>query len=200
MRSPLYRRAESESTRSGLVGDGATQEPRADFSPAEVRSGKDLYFAQSGNRSAGSVVYRRRAMDAGQSRIAIAVENVASVRLMSITLFPPGSVQTVHILERQSDGGWGYYNLTRTRASSSLLSGGFAPSRVNRAVTFYRSLEQDHGTFAAVRRLRFFNDLPFVEQRPIVVRCRNVRSGTATGSGRPRSSERTYASHRQSTA
>jgi hypothetical protein len=61
---------------------------------------------------------------------------VTSIRLTLITLFPPGSAQMVHILERQLDGGWGYYNLSRTRASSSFLSAGFESSYVNRAALY----------------------------------------------------------------
>jgi hypothetical protein len=114
--------------------------PRADFSPAELRSGKDLYFSQRDNRSSGEIIYRMRAIEVSPSRIVITDENVTGIRLLLATLFPPGAVQTVHILERQSDGGWGYYSLTRTRGNSSFLTGGFASSYVNRAIAFYRHI------------------------------------------------------------
>jgi len=116
------------------------KQPRPDFSASELRSGADLYFSQSDNRSSASVVYRMRAIEVRPDRVVIAQENVTSIRLLLITLFPPGSIETIHILERQPDGSWGYYSLTRTRASSSLLTGGFTSSYVNRSVAFYRHI------------------------------------------------------------
>jgi len=122
------------------VDGPAGKQRRVDFSAAELRSGRDLYYSQTDNRSAGQVVYRMHALEARPDRIVIAVENVTSIRLLLFTLFPPGSVQSLHFLERQPDGGWGYYSLTRTRANSSFLTGGFASSYVNRAAAFYRHI------------------------------------------------------------
>src|ERR1051326_5383847 len=81
-----------------------------------------------------------RILEAAPDRVAVSVENVTSIRLLLVTLFPPNGVQSVHILERQPDGGWGYYTLMRTRASSSFLTGSFASSYVNRAIAFYRHI------------------------------------------------------------
>ena len=127
-------------TSATAVDGPAGKQPRADFSAAELRSGRDLYYSQSDNRSAVPVVYRMRAIEVRPERIVIAVENVSSIRLLLFTLFPPGSIQSVHFLERQPDGGWAYYSLMRTRANSSFLTGGFASSYVNRAAAFYRHI------------------------------------------------------------
>ena len=127
-------------TSATAVEGSAGKQPRADFSISEMRSGKDLYFGQTDNRSAGIVVYRMRILEAAPDRVAVSVENVTSIRLLLVTLFPPNGVQSVHILERQPDGGWGYYTLMRTRANSSFLTGSFASSYVNRAVAFYRHI------------------------------------------------------------
>ena len=127
-------------TAASAVDGPAGKQPRADFSAAELRSGRDLYYSQSDNRSAGQVVYRMRAVEVRPDRIVIAVENVTSIRLLLLTLFPPGSIQSLHFLERQPNGGWGYYSLMRTRADSSFLTGGYASSYVNRAAAFYRHI------------------------------------------------------------
>ena len=127
-------------TAASAVEGPAGKQPRADFSAAELKSGRDLYYSQSDNRSAGQVVYRMRAIEVRPDRIVIAVENVSSIRLLLLTLFPPGSIQSLHFLERQPDGGWGYYGLMRTRADSSFLTGGFVSSYVNRAAAFYRHI------------------------------------------------------------
>jgi hypothetical protein len=127
-------------TAASAVDGPAGKLPRVDFSPAELLSGRDLYYTQSDNRSAGPVIYRMRAIEARPDRIVIAVDNVTGIRLLLFTLFPPGSIQTIHFLERQPDGGWAYYSLMRTRASSSFLTGGFTSSYVNRAAAFYRHI------------------------------------------------------------
>lgn len=118
----------------------ADQRARADFSPQELRSGKPVYFLQTDNRSTSGVVYRMSVLDAEADRMVVAIENVTGIRLLLLTLFPPGSVQTVDFLERQPDGGWGYYSLTRTRASSSFMTGGFLSSYVNRAAAFFHHI------------------------------------------------------------
>jgi len=127
-------------TSATAVEGPAGKQPRADISISEMLSGKDLYFRQTDNRSAGIVVYRMRVLEAAPDRVAVSVENVTGIRLLLVTLFPPNGVQTVHILERQPDGSWGYYTLMRTRANSSFLTGTFASSYVNRAIAFYRHI------------------------------------------------------------
>lgn len=131
----------SELVTSATAVEGpAGKRARADFSPRELLSRKPVYFSQTDNRSSGDIVYRMRVLEATPDRLVVAIENVTSIRLLLLTLFPPESVQTVDFLERQSDGSWGYYSLLRTRASSSFLTGGFQSSYVNRAVAFYRHI------------------------------------------------------------
>jgi len=113
---------------------------RSDFSVAEMKSGRDLYFAQRDNRSSGEVIYRIHVRQASADRIVVAIENVTGVRLLLLTLFPAGSLQTVYILERQSDDVWGYYSLGRTATSSSVFTAGFAASYANRAIAVYRHI------------------------------------------------------------
>jgi hypothetical protein len=111
---------------------------RADFGVTEMKNGRDLYFAQHDNRSSGVVVYRIRVLHASANRIVVAIENVTSVRLLLLTLFPAGSLQTVYIVEHQSGDVWNYYSLGRTGTSSSIFAGGFSASYANRAIAVYR--------------------------------------------------------------
>mgnify|MGYP003694575757 CR=1 FL=1 len=94
--------------------------PRPDFSLAEMRSGADLYFAQSENRRRR----RRRLPDAvrdfGPNRFVVAIENASPVSRHLVTLFNPGDLASVHFLERRGPGVWGYYGLAW--ASDSLVS------------------------------------------------------------------------------
>lgn len=112
---------------------------RADFMAAELRGGRDAFFVQHDSRSSGDVVYRMRVLERGADRIVIGTENVTPVRLMVVTLFQPGALQAVHILQRLSSGSWGYYGLSRTtQDGSNSLTGGHEASYVNRAAALYR--------------------------------------------------------------
>ncbi len=112
--------------------------PRSDFSLAEMRSGADLYFAQSENRAGGDVVYRMRVRDFGSNRLVVAIENASPVSRYLVTLFNPGDLASVHFLERRGPGIWGYYGLAW--AGDSLVSRLAVPeaSYVNRALALYR--------------------------------------------------------------
>jgi len=112
--------------------------PRPDFSLAEMRSDADLYFAQSENRAGGDVVYRMRVRDFGPNRFVVAIENASPVSRYLVTLFNPGDLASVHLLERRGPGVWGYYGLAW--AGDSLVSRLAVPeaSYVNRALALYR--------------------------------------------------------------
>jgi uncharacterized protein DUF6675 len=127
-------------TAARAVQDPAGKQPRADFALTELRPGNSIYFSQTDNRSSGTVIYKMTVLAAEPDRVVIGIENVSSIRLLLITLFPPGSVQTMDFMERQRDGSWGYYSLVRTRASSSMLTGTYLSSYVNRAVAFFRHI------------------------------------------------------------
>jgi hypothetical protein len=112
--------------------------PRPDFTLAEMRSGADLYFAQSENRAGGDVVYRMRVLYFGRDRFVVGIDNVSPVSRYLITLFNPGDLISVHFLERRGAGVWGYYGLAW--AGDSLVSRLAVPqaSYVNRALALYR--------------------------------------------------------------
>jgi hypothetical protein len=101
--------------------------PRPDFTLAEMRSGADLYFAQSENRAGGDV-----------DRFVVKIDNVSAVSRYLVTLFNPGDLASVHFLERRGQGLWGYYGLAW--AGDSLVSRLAVPqaSYVNRAIALYR--------------------------------------------------------------
>ena len=112
---------------------------RADFTAAELHGGQSLYFVQHDSRSSGDVVYRMRILESGPDRIVVATENVTPIRLMVVTLFQPGALQTVQILQRLSPTSWGYYGLSRTtQEGTSSLAGGHEASYVNRAAALFR--------------------------------------------------------------
>ena len=117
------------------------QHRRSDFSAAELRTGRNFYFVQHDSRTSGDVVYRLRVRESGPDHLVVQTENVTRIRLMVVTLFQPGALQTVHFLQQLSPTSWGYYSLSRTtEEGSSSLADGHAASYVNRAAAFYRLL------------------------------------------------------------
>jgi hypothetical protein len=113
---------------------------RPDFTAAEMKSRKVVYFLQDDSRSSGPVVYRLRLLESGPTRLVVQIENVSPVRIFMLTLFHPGDLQFVHYLEARSPGLWGLYSLMRTGRGASSLSSGHQASYVSRAVAFYRHI------------------------------------------------------------
>jgi len=111
---------------------------RADFKAAELAKGQAIHYAQSDNRSAGNCVYRERVLAADHERVMIETENLTPIKKMMITLYAPGDLQTLYIIERRAPGQWNFYSLTRTRMASSMLPTGSEASYINRSVAFYR--------------------------------------------------------------
>jgi hypothetical protein len=112
--------------------------PRPDFSAAEVRSGRILYFSQDDTRSTGTNVYAMTARAATAERLVMDIVNVSAVKLVFVTLFAPRSLVSAHRFERQADGSWGYRGLTAVR--DGLMIDGHEKSFVNRTAAYYRFL------------------------------------------------------------
>jgi hypothetical protein len=114
--------------------------PRTDFTATEIADGKDLFYAQSDNRSSGKVVYRIRVLEASPDRLRFEIENISLIKLWMVTLFGPGDLQSFHVLDRRSPTTWTYYGLSRTGLGANMLTGGHERSYENRAIAFYRFL------------------------------------------------------------
>jgi hypothetical protein len=113
---------------------------RADFSVDELKSGRNLYFAQADNRSSGKVVYRMRVSGFGPDRFIISVDNVTGVWLFILPLFAPGDLHSLYVLQRLSPDLWGYYGLSGIREGPSALLGSDRASLINRAAAIYRHI------------------------------------------------------------
>lgn len=113
---------------------------RGDFTLAEMKRGKDLYFAQQDNRTSEEVVYRMTVSGISPDGFTVAVENVTPVRSFMLTLFDPGDLQSVHFVKREASGLFRYYGLAF--AGESLASSLALPeaSYVNRALALYGHL------------------------------------------------------------
>src|SRR5204863_482294 len=68
----------------------------------------------------------------------LGVDNVTAVRAAGLTLFEPGSLQSVVFLERRGLGVWSFYDIIRAGDGSSALAASHEGSYVNRLVALYR--------------------------------------------------------------
>jgi len=121
-----------------LAGAEATPR-RADFTSDEMKENKVLYLEQADNLS-GRAIFRMHIAEASADRLVFDVENVSIMRYFFLTLFPPGEMQSIYFLDRESDNVWRYYSIARTGRNASRLTAGHDSSSINRAVAFYRSL------------------------------------------------------------
>jgi hypothetical protein len=123
---------------AAAVSDPIRQTPRPDFAVAEMISGNVLYFVQRDNRSSGDVLYAMRVREVGPDRLRLDIENASTLKLYLFSLYKPGELQTSFFIERLGADIWGFYSLSRSLNTPSLLPGDPVRSSANRAVAFYR--------------------------------------------------------------
>jgi len=124
---------------SHALSDATGDRRREDFSPGEMTEGKSLYFQQEDNL-VGKAIYRMHIRSASPDRLVFDTENTGTMRYLLLPMFPPGGMQSITFLDRESQDVWRYYSITRTSRNASLLIAGNEASSINRAVAFYRYL------------------------------------------------------------
>jgi hypothetical protein len=124
-------------TNAAALTDPASLTRRGDFSPAELHSGATVYFEQAEGRSSGPVVYRLRVLEAAPGRIVLTSENLTPVRAFLVSLFPPGSLRAVYLLDRRGQDVWTFYGLSSTSTEASALASVSVVSYINRAAALY---------------------------------------------------------------
>jgi hypothetical protein len=112
---------------------------RSDFLPSELVRGAQLYYWEEDTRT-GSVVYRLRVSENTPDRFIIFSENVTPIRRFWLTLFKPGALQSVLVIEHVAPGIFGVSVFNRSGDGASVLTAGHESSYVNRAAAVYRQL------------------------------------------------------------
>lgn len=123
---------------SALTGPDAGAR-RADFAPAELVKGADLHYWENDTRT-GATVYRMRVLENSAERAVISSDNVTPVRRFLFTIFKPGALQSLLIIQRQGPGLYGAYIVSRSGEGTSILAAGHDDSYVSRANALYRAL------------------------------------------------------------
>ena len=108
---------------------------RGDFTPAEILSGRTLYFAQRDTRSTSLNIYSLTGRLLGPRRLAIEMINLTVIRFLVFTLFEPNSLRSLHIFEMLEPGVWGYHGISTVHDGAV---DGHERSLVNRAAAAYR--------------------------------------------------------------
>ena len=126
-------------TRATSLSSANKSALRGDFSASEIHSGGEFYFLSADNRLQNETVTRLRVRDVGMQRIVLEMTNVSPLRWFAFTMVPAGDMQTLYFLDRQKDGSWQFYSVTRVLNASFLLSRlASGPSYMNRAIAMYR--------------------------------------------------------------
>jgi len=112
---------------------------RRDFSASELVKGADLYYWEDDART-GPAVYRLRVLESASERFVISSDNVTTIRRFWFTLFKPGALQSVLIIDHIAPDVFGVSILNRRGEGASLLTAGHESSYVNRAAALYRQL------------------------------------------------------------
>jgi hypothetical protein len=137
--STSHKRWQTLITNAHALWEATGDRRREDFSPGEMAEGKSLFFEQEDNLS-GKAIYRMRIRSASPDRLVFDTENTGTMRYLLLPMFPPGGMQSITFLDRESQDVWRYYSITRTSRNASLLIAGNEASSINRAVAFYRYL------------------------------------------------------------
>jgi Family of unknown function (DUF6675) len=123
---------------SALTGPDSKSR-RGDFSASELVKGADLYYWEDDVRT-GPAIYRLRVSESASERFVVSSDNVTPIRRFWFTLFKPGALQSVLIIEHVAPGIFGVSVLNRSGEGSSVLTAGHDSSYVNRATALYRQL------------------------------------------------------------
>lgn len=116
---------------------GPEGEPRRDFTLAELKSGKPLYFVQKDNRSPKPITFLMQIDGETRKKQVVRISNVSSLKILMIPVLKQGDIQSVYILEQLSPRVWGYFSVLGIRSSFSIFSGSQKDSWINRTVAIY---------------------------------------------------------------
>jgi hypothetical protein len=124
--------------RSEAISDPKARQVRADFTPAELQPGRDLYFQQRENRGSDDIVYRMRVLSVGPDGFSVDLTNASGIDFMFFRLFAPGDLRSVYFFKRLAPDEWGYWAVGGTHLGMTGLFGPHIGSFENRAMALYR--------------------------------------------------------------
>ena len=112
---------------------------RSDFKAGDLNKGARLFYWEKDD-SNRETVYRLSVYANSPDTFVLANENITPIKRFVFTIFKPGTLQSVMIVQRLSENSFGVYMLSRTDMRASALSEGHESVYVNRALALYRRL------------------------------------------------------------
>ncbi len=126
-------------TKASALSGAKDAAARADFSVSELQPGTTVHYQQTDNLT-GTGIWKLHIMEASAGRIVFDITNVSPLKYMLLTAFHPGDAQAIYFLEKESDGVWKFYSLTRSSRNANSMATANEASAINRAVAFYRHI------------------------------------------------------------
>lgn len=124
--------------RSEAISDPKSRQVRADFTPAELQPGHDLYFQQRENRGSDDIIYRMHILSVGPDGFSVDLTNASDIDFMFFRLFAPGDLRSVYFFQRLGPDEWGYWAVGGTHLGMTGVFGPHVGSFENRALALYR--------------------------------------------------------------
>jgi hypothetical protein len=115
---------------------GPEDEPQPDPVPATLTPGASFRYFEVGR--SGRTIYRMTVHERSADRIVVATENVTPIRIIMLTAFEPGALQSVVFVERRGPDRWGYYQLVRATEGANAVALGKDASYLNRLGALFR--------------------------------------------------------------
>ena len=112
---------------------------RSDFKASDLNKGARLFYWEK-DEANRETVYRLSVYASSPDYFVLANENITPIKRFVFTIFKPGTLQSVMIVQRLSENSFGVYMLSRTDMRASVLSEGHESVYVNRALALYRRL------------------------------------------------------------
>ena len=112
---------------------------RSDFKASDLNKGARLFYWEK-DEANRETVYRLSVYASSPDYFVLANENITPIKRFVFTIFKPGTLQSVMMVQRLSENSFGVYMLSRTDMRASALSEGHESLYVNRARALYRRL------------------------------------------------------------
>jgi hypothetical protein len=119
----------------GLVSE-AGRVGGPDLAASDLVAGSSFDYFE--NDRAGRTVHRLKVLERTPERVVVASENVTPLRVMLLTAFEPGALQSVTFIDKRGPDLWSCYQIVRAGQSASSMVLGSEASYLNRSAALYR--------------------------------------------------------------
>ncbi len=117
---------------------------RGDFSAAELRSGVELFYLQTDNRSSEPSAFGMMLLRASAQTVTVRMENLSDIRMFGLLVMAPRDMQMVLTLKQQAPGLWHYRSLAGVRRLRLASDDQHRLSNLSRSVALFDHMAGRH--------------------------------------------------------